>query len=517
MESFRNLFTERSVLHRRATSACASQGLYVAPLASATVPSANKTILQWDESCLSEGTTKIDIYLYAPSSAKANLPIHAWTGIPASKGSYEVKLEPKWWNVTTSQSSTTQLSLNIVNSGNQPWDSANPFGPTWSVTYVGSSNPPDDAVQGSSDSDSLISAFYEGGSLTAGGKAAAIVCPLIVFLVAMGVWIRKLHINRNNKTADWADHVDKRMSRISVDWVSGGDGSAGPVPGSRPASFYPRPSANFARGGFDNRSLGGDTSASGIAGRGTAAARAMAGIDAMEPEFADEHEMFEQPPRGFSMYDGPDGQNRRISFADRTAGDRVSTISYGQDESFKKGHNATSSLPRVGINGGGFARNAQHSKMSSVGNNFRLRDSSADVMGDDGPDDAYEGLDDGDDDYMSPEQEQGAFPLDSRGVQDRMTQRQRGHQPTPSEAGDRALRESMMQYPAVTMMDSDHDPMPDTAAKDYSSAKPAGASSAMRSMRTPQSGLGHRHQASLAQSNISNEDDVVGYNEAKMI
>lgn len=122
-------------LRKRADEvACASQALYTYPTASDVVDSSVNTIVKWDKTCLDSGTNKIDIYLYAPTSAKANLPIHAWVEVPADKGSYDIKLKPAWWNVTTTLTQQTPLSLNIVKSGNEPWDSSNPVGPTFQVS-----------------------------------------------------------------------------------------------------------------------------------------------------------------------------------------------------------------------------------------------------------------------------------------------------------------------------------------------------------------------------------------------
>lgn len=231
------------------STACTdSSALYVLPASGANIDSARQTTISWNSACLNS-TSEIDIYLYAPLQPSASLPIHAWTHVPVSVGSYAVKLAPKWWNATSS----VELSLNIVPTGNQPWDSSFSYGPTWYATYTAptdGSAPPADAVVGtsgnnnSSTSDALISIFYKGGHLTKGGMAAAIVVPLIVVFIALAIWIRKLHLNRNNKLADWADHMDKRMSKISLDWTSGGDGAAGPVPGSRPASFI-RPQSQY--------------------------------------------------------------------------------------------------------------------------------------------------------------------------------------------------------------------------------------------------------------------------------
>ncbi|CAO1637392.1 unnamed protein product [Parajaminaea phylloscopi] len=542
---------------KRASEAeCASQALYTSPAVNQVVDSANNTDIVWDSTCLESDTSKIDIYLYAPQSAKANLPIHAWTGVPASQGRLSVKLAPKWWNVTTSVSSTIPLSLNIVKSGNEPWDSANPFGPTWQVRYTAPApgvDPPADAVQGSSISSKLISAFIEGGSLTAGGKAAAIICPIVVVAVALGIFIRKLHINRNNKTVDWADHMDKRMSRISLDWTSGGDGSAGPVPGSRPASFYQgqrpsgnfaRPSANFARGGADTRSIASQN----FAGRGVGAARAIHGIDNIEPDFVDEHEMHERP-RGQSMYDEGNRQSR-ISFAAETQGDRRSRVSHAassHDHSFTRGHKNSASIPRVGQNG---SRRSQYSvadadapAVPAIDPSYRMRDSGAYADAD-----ATEDLDDLG--VMSPDQEQGPRALGHHDVQDHM--RRDGAASAMSQAD---LRDSVLDYPAIRMVDADgneHDEghgyaqggqgaaamttgmappsnatSPDDAMRQYAAIRAGssqgnhartGSSTAMRTLYTPQPGLGHRSHGSVNTNGSSlNEDDVVGYREANML
>ncbi|CAO1631483.1 unnamed protein product [Sympodiomycopsis kandeliae] len=547
---------QKRIIRRADQTQCASQALYTTPSAGQVINSANNTVIEWDKSCLETGTDKIDIYLYAPGSEKANLPIHAWVGVPANKGSYEVKLAPKWWNVTASTSSTTSLSLNIVKAGNEPWDSANPFGPAWSASYTAPTNgadPPADAVAGSDKSSKIITAFYEAGSLTAGGKAAAIVCPLIVVLVALGVWIRKLHINRNNKTADWADHMDKRMSRISMDWMSGGDGSAGPVPGSRPASYYPRPSQQQARpsntfgragaGAGDTRSI--VSTANNFAGRGVGAARAFHGVDNVEPEFVDETEMTEpRRPRGQSMYNEGDRQSR-ISFAGNTQGDRVSRISFApssNDHGSRGGHKNSASIPRVGQG----ARRSQYGNdedapaVPRIDPSYRNRDSAAYADG------MY---DEGIEDIMSPDQERGAMPLGAHDVHERM--RGDGTHSSASDANDHELRNSMMDYPAVSMINDGQDGQmhsrngslsmttgmappangasPDDALRAYAAQRgdtPAqGNSSAMRTLYTPQPGLGHRSQASIHKSQASintagssiNEDDVVGYREANML
>lgn len=432
------------------------------------------TTIAWDKSCLSTDNNKtvdkIDIYLYAPQSASSFLPIHAWTNIPAGNGQYDVKLAPKWWNATAN----VQLALNIVTSGNEPWDTSNPTGPTWDAVYkapTDGSAAPADAVVGSTDSSSssLISVFYSGGGLTKGGMAAAIICPLVVFFCALGLWIRRLHMKREDKTANWADHMDKRMSRISLDWTSGGDGSAGPVPGSRPASFFPRERSD---------SLASD--GAGFAGRG-ARPRMPRHLDDMDPAFATDEEMRERP-RGMSMYD-EGNRTSRISFAPSTGGDRISRISFapssqdhGRPSISNRGHKSSLSLPRLGQNR--IDRDSRYSdapavpkldtRFSRVENN---RDSrySANNAAYASDADYEEAAEDEDEDEltMSPTQHDGPMPLGTAEV-DRMRHSldagralDGGRSNTRNEVGDddadREFRDSVLRYPALSMMTSGRD------------------------------------------------------------
>lgn len=132
-------------------------------------------------------------------------------------------------------------------------------------------SPPKDAISDPSASDKVISVFYASGGLTGAGKTAAIVCPLIVVFVIGALLVRKLHISRNNKTADFAEKIDNRMSRISIDWAAGGDGRGGAVPGSRPASFQSRPGSMFVPGAGHSGSHSLDQGLHNRAGVGSAA------------------------------------------------------------------------------------------------------------------------------------------------------------------------------------------------------------------------------------------------------
>ncbi|GAC75330.1 isocitrate lyase [Moesziomyces antarcticus T-34] len=183
---------------------CLSGGLYVAPASGAQVQVTNVTEIKWDQSCLDASVSKIDIYVYSPSMPDQFLPIHVMTGIPKSAQLYNTKLDPRWWGRDLAHNSSVPVSFNIVPAGNEPWDSSNPMGPTFVANY----NVPDQGGESKAATyfgkltNSVKTAFLENGHLTPAGKTAAIVCPLVVLGVALGLLVRRLHIKRHNKTMD---------------------------------------------------------------------------------------------------------------------------------------------------------------------------------------------------------------------------------------------------------------------------------------------------------------------------
>ena len=502
---------------------------YLKPASGDTVDSSVNTQIAWDTSCFN--SSSLDIYLYALSPDKGSflLPIHGWRNFPSNAGQATVKLMPRWWINDANTNQTEPLYLNIVPSGNEPWDTANPTGPSWNATYTApgaGKNPPDDALPAKEGAtESVISVFYAAGGLTAGGKAAAIICPLIVVSVLLGIYIRKLHINRNNKTAVWAEKMDQRMSRVSVDWMAGGDGSAGPRPGSRPASYMQRPSGDAA----------------GMAGRGTAM---------QANDFA---------PRGMSLdYNMRDRRQSRISFAHETQGDRVSRISFGNPSSqdHSRGHKTSASLSRIGPS------SLRHSFYDGTAPavpplNPAYRESSYSDAYADGA------MEDIDELAMSPTQHQGAMPLSSHQL-DHLQGNGAMQRGESADASDREFRDSVLKYPAISMISSGQDgskqghgdmfaaaslaasdnehggvsrqtgmapaanfSSPDEALKQYAALRAgalspadsqiAGNNGMMRTLYTPEptgASLGHRAgQGSVAGSQIS-EDAAIGYNEA---
>ncbi|CAD6886097.1 unnamed protein product [Tilletia laevis] len=340
---------------------CRGGALYTAPLQGAVVDSAQMLKIEWNKACLLD-QGNIDIYVVTSAGVK---PLAAYKGIPSDRGFYQAQLHPYWWGGTAS----ANLTLNIVKSGNEVWDSPNPVGPQWVATYAvpGPGQPVPDYADGStSKADQIVSYFFAGGGLTPGGKAAAIICPLVVVLCGIGLYLRKHHINRFNKTADWANNMDKRMSRISVDWDRGGDGSKGPMPGTRPASFYPRPSQ--------------DPSVMGHRNRASQYKPDEQEMDEIDPEIRDAYGGLaglgaSASSLGHGLGAGGDHSGSRISFAASGAGDRRSRISFAPPRESNDGqssgvnrHRASASIPRVG----------QNNWRRSVGGSSAFRDSVAD-------------------------------------------------------------------------------------------------------------------------------------------
>ncbi|SPO29154.1 uncharacterized protein UTRI_06103 [Ustilago trichophora] len=448
----RNVQTTQRVVKRQSASTidnsakCLAGGLYVSPAGSQEVQVTNVTDIRWDQSCLDASVSKIDIYVYSPSMVNQYLPIHVFQGIPKSQQLYETKLDPRWWGRDLNHNSSVPVSFNIVPAGNEPWDSSNPMGPTFTANY----NVPNQGASKAESffgklSNSVKTAFLENGHLTPAGKTAAIVCPLVVFAVVIGLVVRRLHIKRHNKTVDWAEHMDKRMSRISVDWTSGGDGSAGPVPGTRPASYMSRPS----------RDMDGN-----FAGRG-AGARLPRQMEDITPAFATEAEMREAMPRGLSMYE-EGNRTSRISFADTTRGDRVSRISYANSSD---AHGRSSShLPRIGQQG-----NTRRSQLVDsyydpdapavphLDARYRAsQDARRSSRFSDGliyaEDDELRHPEEDDEVLMSPTQNEGPRPLGANDV-DRMRQSLDANRKLGGDADD-SHRNSMLAYPALSMVQS---------------------------------------------------------------
>ncbi|KAJ3885627.1 hypothetical protein GG344DRAFT_58910, partial [Lentinula edodes] len=208
---------------KRATdSSCLTGGFYTNPVSGATIDSLKTLNITWDTSCLTPSNDEVDIYLYAPSAATPRL--HLWEDVPFSKGYYEAELMPRWWNTTSSE----QLQLLILQSGDAPFLATLPAGPVFTATYsTPSSGTPESAQTSLASLDSGITevqstASTSSSSHLSGGKiAAAVIMPLLaVAALAVFFWIRRSRATVKEERKVWSEKVDQRMSVVSADWQS---------------------------------------------------------------------------------------------------------------------------------------------------------------------------------------------------------------------------------------------------------------------------------------------------------
>ena len=160
----------------------------------------------------------VDIYLNAPGAS--NPRIHVWQTVANAPGSYEATLKPKWWNSTA----TVSLQLSIIEAGSALWMATLPAGPVFNATYTAPSSgaPPPDADTSVPDSSTqVVDNLPKTDHLSKGKVAAAVIMPmLIVGLILAAVFIYRSRRKVKESRKRFSQAVDKRMSRISVDWKS---------------------------------------------------------------------------------------------------------------------------------------------------------------------------------------------------------------------------------------------------------------------------------------------------------
>lgn len=198
---------------------CSTGGLYKNPTVGQSIDALQPLDIQWDPSCVS-GTDKIDIYVKAPS---ATVPVlHRYYGVGLASGSYTANLEPKWWNATSS----VQLQLAIYKHGEMAAMNDLAAGPVFTATYTAPSDGSVPASADTSSQDSSTITDVSGAAAAAesshkGRTAAAVLVPLI-FLICLGVlgYIKWKRVKQNQKSQEFSEKVDRRMSTISGDWRS---------------------------------------------------------------------------------------------------------------------------------------------------------------------------------------------------------------------------------------------------------------------------------------------------------
>lgn len=238
-------------------SACPATQMYKFPNSTSIISSSDPVTFTWDTTCLT--TDSVDIYLYSYQTSSSGTSgqqtgmIQAWKGTPWDKGSLDVgKLNPGWWNNTQDAS----LQLAIVEAGN-PRFFATP-GPVFEVTVPEGQLSSASSVAGTetktaadgsqtttTDSSGIFQSVSLGHSgLSKGALAAAVVVPILVVAVLVGIYIKFARTREMEKRKRWSEHVDRRMSTISQDWRSGGGSVAGGAGGIRSSMV-----SNGTRGG----------------------------------------------------------------------------------------------------------------------------------------------------------------------------------------------------------------------------------------------------------------------------
>ncbi|WWD22232.1 hypothetical protein CI109_106723 [Kwoniella shandongensis] len=314
----------------------AAGGLYLYPNASSVVDATQPLTFKWDTSC-AVNSPNVDLYLY---EAAGN--IKTWTNIPFSDGRYQVTLKPKWWNDTT----TAQLQMSIIDSGAASWDTSSPPGPVFTVNYPesamysttlvnGQARTSTAAVAATQSKDAVFETVSSANTgdkagISKGGIAAAVVVPLLVLGILIGVAIRFWRARENEKRKRWSQALS---THSNLEWEKGAQ------PGEKPHSILGRPS------------IGGRPSMSSYGGNG---ARPTSSVYAVENNMAGAgagHLVhFQRPGAGLRSHSAdnvssssqsqlrssvvmPDGNVRqsRISFADTARPDRRSRLSFAGD------------------------------------------------------------------------------------------------------------------------------------------------------------------------------------------
>ena len=176
-----------------------------------------------------------------------------WQTVNNAKGSYNATIQPSWWNSTSAMT----LQLSIVASGTPPFLSPFPAGPVFKAT---NSTP---SSGNAASSNSGITTVNNMGaikkSLAPGRTAAAVLMPLLIVAVLIGLYIRRSRSKGKEQRKRFSEAVDKRMSTISTDWksLSGAGANAAirnsiAISGNRGSSFSfgaIRPTSTFGADG----------------------------------------------------------------------------------------------------------------------------------------------------------------------------------------------------------------------------------------------------------------------------
>lgn len=236
-----------------AATTCSADEIYLSPAEGASITSSSDVTFKWDTSCLT-GTTDVDLYLYTTSKGL----LHSFPGVDFSKGEYNAgQLDPKWWNYTTK----ANVYLSIVDANLPRFLSDTPVGPTFQLltaaeqlsttvvqggstvvvaasaaiasskaaaqaTATATASGNGTAAGAASDDPGMFSsALAPPGGLSKAVIAVAVVVPVVIVALLVGLYVKFARIREREKRKRWSEHVDRRMSVISGDWRQGATGS----------------------------------------------------------------------------------------------------------------------------------------------------------------------------------------------------------------------------------------------------------------------------------------------------
>ena len=188
--------------------------LYKAPSIGQSVDLMQPIEFAWDSSCIDHKL--VDIYLYAPGANNAR--IHFWQSVANRRSKISLDIEPRWWNATNPQN----LQLAMVPAGEMAYKSPYLRGaPVFSGTFTTPEGPLPAKLDPSRPA-SVITQINDAANPgpTPGGKAAAVIIPLLFLALCGFGYIKWKRIKESKKSKTFKEQVDRRMSTMSTDWKS---------------------------------------------------------------------------------------------------------------------------------------------------------------------------------------------------------------------------------------------------------------------------------------------------------
>ncbi|SCV67565.1 BQ2448_5176 [Microbotryum intermedium] len=230
--------TKHAHVGRRAT--CTA--LYSYPSPASSVPVLQDVLFRWDNTCYN--FTEIDLYLSVQTLASGLVPVHVWTQIDFGVGATEVRLDPTWWNASSSggDSVSAQVSptadypalvcwrmtnggtwapqLGMTASGSPLWNTAAPSSSAFKITNIYNTsytNAPA-TIAAANDSSTASSGHPDSmdEGLTGARLAAAVATPLVALMIVVCAYLawHKFYRKRGDKKR-WSAVIDKRVSMMS--------------------------------------------------------------------------------------------------------------------------------------------------------------------------------------------------------------------------------------------------------------------------------------------------------------